>query len=117
MLTFKQIEALYWTVRLGTFSASAQKLHTTQSAITSLFKSVPNDPLKDFAPVGRLVDLPSLLVVNNKLPVKTVQDFIAYAKSHPHTLQYGYGNVSRQIAGEIIERPVRHSTIRLVNLD
>jgi len=78
--------------------------NTTQSAITSLFKSVPYDPLKDFAPVGRLVDLPSLLVVNNKLPVKTVQDFIAYAKSHPHTLQYGYGNVSGQIAGEMLKK-------------
>jgi len=34
MLTFKQIEALYWAVKLGTFSAAAEKLHTTQSAIT-----------------------------------------------------------------------------------
>ncbi|WP_442594008.1 LysR family transcriptional regulator [Parapusillimonas sp. JC17] len=34
MLTFKQIEALYWAVKLGTFSAAADKLHTTQSAIT-----------------------------------------------------------------------------------
>ena len=42
MLTFKQIEALYWTVRLGTFSASAQKLHTTQSAITKRIKDLEN---------------------------------------------------------------------------
>ena len=34
MLTFKQIEALYWAVKLGTFSAAAEKLHTSQSAIT-----------------------------------------------------------------------------------
>jgi len=33
MFTFKQIEALYWTVRLGTLHAAARKLHTSQSAI------------------------------------------------------------------------------------
>lgn len=43
MLTFKQIEALYWTVRLGTFSASAQKLHTTQSAITKRIQELEAD--------------------------------------------------------------------------
>lgn len=34
MLTFKQLEAVYWVVRLGGFSAAAQKLHTTQSAVS-----------------------------------------------------------------------------------
>ena len=43
MLTFKQIEALYWTVRLGTFAASAQKLHTTQSAITKRIQELEAD--------------------------------------------------------------------------
>jgi len=43
MLTFKQIEALYWTVRLGTFSASARKLHTTQSAITKRIQELEAD--------------------------------------------------------------------------
>lgn len=34
MITFKQIEALYWISELGNFEAAAQKLHTTQSAIS-----------------------------------------------------------------------------------
>ena len=34
VLTFKQLEAIYWVVRLGGFSPAAQKLHTTQSAIS-----------------------------------------------------------------------------------
>ena len=78
--------------------------NTTQSAIKSLFKEVPYDPLKDFAPIARIVNLPSLVVVNNKLPVKTIQDFVAYAKANPGKLQYGYGNVSGQIAGEMLKR-------------
>jgi tripartite-type tricarboxylate transporter receptor subunit TctC len=77
--------------------------NTTQSAIKSLFKQVPYDPLTDFAPIARTVNLPSLVVVSNKLPVKTIQDFIAYAKANPGKLQYGYGNVSGQIAGEMIK--------------
>lgn len=34
MVTFKQLEAIYWVVRLGGFSEAAQKLHTTQSAVS-----------------------------------------------------------------------------------
>ncbi len=34
MMTFKQLEAIYWVVRLGGFSQAAQKLHTTQSAVS-----------------------------------------------------------------------------------
>lgn len=34
MMTFKQLEAIYWVARLGGFSAAASRLHTTQSAIS-----------------------------------------------------------------------------------
>lgn len=34
MLTFKQLEAIYWIAKLGTFGAAAEKLHTSQSAIS-----------------------------------------------------------------------------------
>ncbi|MBV7484602.1 LysR family transcriptional regulator [Bordetella sp. BOR01] len=34
MITIKQVEAFYWSVKLGTFTAAAARLHTTQSAIT-----------------------------------------------------------------------------------
>ena len=43
MLTFKQIEALYWTVRLGTFLAAAERLHTGQSAITKRIQELEAD--------------------------------------------------------------------------
>lgn len=43
MLTFKQIEALYWVVELGGFAKAADKLNTTQSAITKRIKELEAD--------------------------------------------------------------------------
>lgn len=40
MLTFKQLEAVYWIVRLGGFSQAAHKLHTTQSAVSKRIQEV-----------------------------------------------------------------------------
>ncbi|HUG24647.1 LysR family transcriptional regulator [Piscinibacter sp.] len=40
MLTFKQLEAVYWIVRLGGFSQAAQKLHTTQSAVSKRIQEI-----------------------------------------------------------------------------
>lgn len=62
-----------------------------------LYKSLPYDALNDFAPIGRLVDAPSVLVVNPSLPVKTVADLVALAKAKPKTIGYASsGNGSTQ---------------------
>jgi len=53
-----------------------------------IFKSMPYDPLKDLAMVGPIGEAPQLLVVNSKLPVKTLADFIALAKANPGKLNY-----------------------------
>jgi len=47
------------------------------------------DNLKDFAPITIVGSFPLLLVCNSDLPVKSVPDLIAYAKSHPGQLAYG----------------------------
>ena len=46
------------------------------------------DPRKDFTPVAHVADAPSVLLVTNSLPVKTVGELIAYAKAHPGKLNY-----------------------------
>jgi len=40
VITIKQVEAFYWTVKLGTFTAAAERLHTTQSAITKRIQEI-----------------------------------------------------------------------------
>jgi len=50
---------------------------------------VPYNTPRDFAPITLTFSGPSVLVVDPKLPVKTVQDLIAYAKANPGKLNYG----------------------------
>ncbi|WP_418127970.1 Bug family tripartite tricarboxylate transporter substrate binding protein [Variovorax sp. KK3] len=55
----------------------------------SMYKSVRFDPLKDYAPVARLVSFSNMLVVTPNLPVKTVKELVEYAKANPGRLRYG----------------------------
>lgn len=50
---------------------------------------LPYDPLKDFVPVSLVATTPNILVVHPSVPVKNVQEFIAYAKSRPGKISYG----------------------------
>lgn len=54
----------------------------------SVYKSVPYDALKDFAPITQPGLLPNILVVHPSVPVKTVKDLVALAKSKPGQLSY-----------------------------
>ncbi|OZI63306.1 MFS transporter [Bordetella genomosp. 11] len=62
-----------------------------------LYKKLPYDAIKSFAPITKLVDSPYVLVVNPKVPVKTVGELIALAKAKPGRLDYASsGNGSSQ---------------------
>ncbi|WP_035883498.1 Bug family tripartite tricarboxylate transporter substrate binding protein [Cupriavidus metallidurans] len=77
--------------------------NTTHSANPSLMKKLPYDPIKDFTPVARMGNLPFMLVINPKLPVKTVGELIAYAKSHPG-MSYASGNSTGIVSGATLAR-------------
>jgi tripartite-type tricarboxylate transporter receptor subunit TctC len=64
----------------------------------TLFSKLPYDPETDFEPISLVAILPNLLVVNPKtIPVKNVQEFIAYVKAHPGKINYAsIGNGSSQ---------------------
>ncbi len=71
----------------------------------SLYRNLPFDPLKDFAPITLIAEAPFLLVVHPAMPVKTIADLIAVAKAKPDSLTYGSGGVgsSGQMAGELFK--------------
>src|SRR5215470_2262849 len=52
-----------------------------------LYRSMPYDPLHDLVPVGSMGEVPLFMVVNGKFPATGLQEFVAYAKSHP--VSYG----------------------------
>src|SRR5215470_10654529 len=57
----------------------------------ALYPKLNFDPLKSFAPVASVSLLPHVFVVGPSLPVKSVQEFVAYAKANPGKLNYGAG--------------------------
>ena len=67
-----------------------------------LVKNVPYDPVKDFAHIGKAVELPFLLVITPSLPIKSFSDFISYAKSNPGKLAYGFATGSSQLAATLL---------------
>ena len=56
-------------------------------------KSVPYEPLRDFAPITLIASAPQLVVVHPSLPVKSVQDLIALGKAKPNALNYASNGV------------------------
>ncbi|MDP3159744.1 MAG: tripartite tricarboxylate transporter substrate binding protein [Reyranella sp.] len=55
----------------------------------AVYKTLPYDPVKDFAPITMTTAYPYILVVNSELPAKTLQEFVALAKSKPGAMNYG----------------------------
>lgn len=56
----------------------------------SLYKA-SYDPVKDFAPISQVTVTPNMLVVNNAVPAKNVQELISLARARPGELTYGSG--------------------------
>jgi tripartite-type tricarboxylate transporter receptor subunit TctC len=54
----------------------------------SIFKKLPFHPEKDLAPISLVAITPNILVANNNLPVKSIADLIAFAKSSPGKINY-----------------------------
>ena len=72
----------------------------------SLYATINYDPQKDFEPIALICDVPNILVVNQEQPVKSIQEFIAYAKSKPDKLNFGSTGIgsSMHLAGELFMR-------------
>ena len=78
----------------------------TQHAINlSLYKQLPFDTLRDFAPVAFIGSAPFLLVVHPSVPANSVGELIAYIKTRPGGLNYGSSGIGggAHLAGEIFK--------------
>jgi len=78
--------------------------NTTQAANEHLYKKLPYDPVKDFAPVTGLGRGGQVLVVRADSPYKNVAELIADAKKRPGKLSFGSGSSSSRVAGEMFKQ-------------
>ena len=78
----------------------------THVTAVHLMKSLPYDPVKDFAPIVAAVEPVTCLAVNADLPVNSVEELIAYARSRPDELSYGSSGVGSvfQMLGELFNQ-------------
>ncbi len=68
-------------------------MHQGLAFNASLYSDLPYDTLRDLAPIALVGATPNALVVTHLLPVKTVQEFLAYARSNPGRIAYGSGGI------------------------
>jgi tripartite-type tricarboxylate transporter receptor subunit TctC len=79
--------------------------NSTHGSNPAVYAKLPYDAVKDFAPVSFVASVPYVLVVDPALPVKSVQEFVAYAKARPGKLNYASaGNGStHHFCGELLK--------------
>jgi len=93
----------------------------------ALGRKLAYDTLKDFTPIARIADYPNLVVIHPSVPVRTVKEFIAYARSKAGTMTYassGTGSVQhlameqfRRLSGfEAVHVPYAGSAPAVANL-
>jgi tripartite-type tricarboxylate transporter receptor subunit TctC len=81
----------------------------------SLMRKLPYDTVRDFTPLGLIVDVPAGVVVHPSLPVKSVKEFIAFARARPGEINYsssGPGALGH-LSGELLSSLTK---IRMVHI-
>jgi len=78
---------------------------TTHTVNPSMIAKLPYDTLGDFAPISLLASQPNILVVSPTIPVKTVKELIALAKSKPNSISFASGGNGSQphLTGELFK--------------
>jgi len=61
---------------------------STHGVNPAVYRKLPYDPIKDFAPVTEVVKAPGVLVINPALPARNFEEFIRYLKAHPGKVTY-----------------------------
>ena len=100
---------------------------STHAINVSLFKNLPFDPIKDFAPITMVARVSNVLLVGRDFPAKNLGDLIALAKSKPGQLTFASNSVgsSNHLTGELLKTmagidmvhvPCKSSTTAAVDL-
>jgi len=99
----------------------------THATATALYPNLPYDPIRDFAPVMLVANVPNIVIVNPALPIRSIAELIAAARARPGSINYGSagngatthlsGELFRLMTGaEIVHVPYRGSGAALIDL-
>jgi tripartite-type tricarboxylate transporter receptor subunit TctC len=99
----------------------------THATAPALYPGLPYDPVRDFAPVMLVANVPNVVIVNPALPIRSVAELVAAARARPGSLNYGSagtgatthlsGELFRLMTGaEIVHVPYRGSGAALIDL-
>jgi tripartite-type tricarboxylate transporter receptor subunit TctC len=86
-----------YTVVMGALS--------THAVNPSLYKTMPYDAVRDFAPLSLVATTPNVLIVKAGMPIASVKDLVAYAKANPGKTNFGSGSngSAGHLAGELFK--------------
>ena len=75
----------------------------------AMHPKLPYDPIRDFTAISMVAMVPNVMVVHPSIPVKTVNDFIAYARARPGQLSFGSAGVGApsHLCGELLSSLAR----------
>ena len=79
-------------------------IDSTLTMNQALFTKLPYDPVKDFAPVGLVAEVPTMIAVNAAFPATTLAQLLDIARKSPGEIQFATGTVTMQAAGELLNR-------------
>ena len=66
---------------------------TTNAVNSALYKKLPYDHIRDFAPISMIGTVPNALVVHTSVSAKSLKEFIAFAKANPGKINYGSAGI------------------------
>jgi tripartite-type tricarboxylate transporter receptor subunit TctC len=84
---------------------------STLATAPFIFKKLPFDPLKDFAPVTSIASLSFVLAVDAAKPIKSIDELVKVLKAKPNHGFYGTGSNTGQVAAELFKEKLGLSTV------
>jgi tripartite-type tricarboxylate transporter receptor subunit TctC len=87
----------------------------TMAINPSIYRKLPYDPVRDFAPITMMANGPNVLVVHPSLPARSVKELIALARSRPGQMSYGSSGIggAPHLAGELFKSMARVDMIHV----
>ncbi len=72
---------------------------------TSLYKKLNYDPIRDFAPISLISQVPFVVAVRSSLPINTLNELVQYARANPGKLNFGSAGINspHHLAGELLK--------------